>query len=87
MYDRMLDCVLLVTLTPMCYLLFACAVGTDGSTGARLIETDVARTFPTLQLFQQTGVAAESLSEVLRAFAQYRPDIGYVCYALYCDVM
>jgi hypothetical protein len=55
-----------------------CAAGSDRTTGARLIETDVARTFPSLGLFQRSGVAAESLVDLLRAFAVYRPDIGYV---------
>ncbi|XP_003426096.3 TBC1 domain family member 14 [Nasonia vitripennis] len=42
------------------------------------IRLDVARTFPTLCVFQEGGPLSESLQAVLAAYALYRPDIGYV---------
>ncbi|KAL7289030.1 hypothetical protein TKK_0016985 [Trichogramma kaykai] len=42
------------------------------------IRLDVARTFPSLCVFQETGPLAENLRGVLAAYALYRPDIGYV---------
>ncbi|KAJ6222741.1 hypothetical protein RDWZM_001286 [Blomia tropicalis] len=42
-----------------------------------LIQLDVSRTFPQLGLFQKTGPYHQSLSDVLAAYAVYRPDLGY----------
>lgn len=42
------------------------------------IRLDVARTFPTLCVFQEGGPLSASLQGVLAAYAVYRPDIGYV---------
>ena len=42
------------------------------------IKLDVARTFPTLCVFQDGGPLSESLQGILAAYAVYRPDIGYV---------
>ncbi|XP_014217329.1 TBC1 domain family member 12-like [Copidosoma floridanum] len=42
------------------------------------IRLDVARTFPTLCVFQEGGPLSENLRNVLAAYAVYRPDIGYV---------
>src|SRR5690606_12426426 len=44
---------------------------------AFLIKLDVSRTFPQLGLFQQSGPYHQSLSDVLSAYAVYRPDLGY----------
>lgn len=43
-----------------------------------LIEQDVIRTFPQLNLFQEGQKYHESILKLLKAFAMYRPDIGYV---------
>eukprot|EP00698_Gefionella_okellyi_P001339 TRINITY_DN11287_c0_g1_i1.p1 TRINITY_DN11287_c0_g1~~TRINITY_DN11287_c0_g1_i1.p1 ORF type:complete len:803 (+),score=100.74 TRINITY_DN11287_c0_g1_i1:39-2411(+) len=48
------------------------------SNGSRLIEVDVVRTFPELSLFQHNGPITEHLTEVLQAYACFRPDVGYV---------
>lgn len=42
------------------------------------IKLDVARTFPTLCVFQDGGPLSDNLKSVLAAYAVYRPDIGYV---------
>ena len=44
----------------------------------KLIEMDLARTFPQLGLFQPSGPLHEPLKDVLQAYVCYRPDIGYV---------
>lgn len=44
----------------------------------RLIELDVPRTFPSLQIFQPNGPLFEPLLSVLQAYVCYRPDVGYV---------
>eukprot|EP00794_Sanderia_malayensis_P005458 gene5458-6141_t len=43
-----------------------------------LIALDVARTFPTLCIFQKGGPYHESLKNLLGAYTCYRPDVGYV---------
>lgn len=43
-----------------------------------LIEQDIRRTFGDLDLFQEGMKYHESIFRILRAFAMYRPDIGYV---------
>jgi TBC1 domain family member 14 len=43
-----------------------------------LIPTDLPRTFPALAFYQPGGPSHDTLKETLEAFAQYRPDIGYV---------
>ena len=43
-----------------------------------LIEQDVGRTFNELELFQEGMKHHASIVKILRAFAMYRPDIGYV---------
>jgi|TARA_B110000285_G_scaffold212310_1_gene255737 hypothetical protein len=43
-----------------------------------LIEQDIKRTFGDLALFQEGMKYHDSLLKILRAFAMYRPDIGYV---------
>lgn len=48
----------------------------DGT--GRLIEVDLPRTFPTLRFFDSTGPYHKDLMDVLSAWAQYRPDVGYV---------
>lgn len=47
-------------------------------TSTKLIETDIARTFPALELFQRNAPSADALTDVLLAYACYRPDVGYV---------
>jgi hypothetical protein len=43
-----------------------------------LIDMDIPRTFPELNpLFEQVHSLSESLREILIAFSQFRPDIGY----------
>ena len=44
----------------------------------KLISTDLARTFPSLDLFGEGGVWTAPLRECLEAFALHRPDLGYV---------
>ena len=43
-----------------------------------LIAQDIRRTFPDLELFQDGMKYNESINKLLKAFAMYRPDIGYV---------
>ncbi|CDW57170.1 RabGAP-TBC domain containing protein, partial [Trichuris trichiura] len=43
-----------------------------------LIHLDVARTFPTLGIFQKGGPFYDLLLSILSAYACYRPDVGYV---------
>uniref|UniRef100_A0A5S6PYT8 Rab-GAP TBC domain-containing protein n=1 Tax=Trichuris muris TaxID=70415 RepID=A0A5S6PYT8_TRIMR len=43
-----------------------------------LIHLDVARTFPTLGIFQKGGPFYDLLLNILSAYACYRPDVGYV---------
>jgi hypothetical protein len=43
-----------------------------------LIEQDINRTFGDLKLFQVGMKYNESINRLLKAFAMYRPDIGYV---------
>eukprot|EP00512_Aurantiochytrium_limacinum_P014807 CAMPEP_0171569948 /NCGR_PEP_ID=MMETSP0961-20121227/2655_1 /TAXON_ID=87120 /ORGANISM="Aurantiochytrium limacinum, Strain ATCCMYA-1381" /LENGTH=943 /DNA_ID=CAMNT_0012124349 /DNA_START=120 /DNA_END=2951 /DNA_ORIENTATION=+ len=43
-----------------------------------LIDADLPRTFPSLKMFAQTGPLGKRLRNVLKAFAHYRPDMGYV---------
>jgi len=43
---------------------------------AYLIKLDVSRTFPHLGLFQEGSPYHQSLSDVLAAYAVYRPDLG-----------
>ena len=43
-----------------------------------LIEQDVKRTFAELKLFQDGMKYNQSIFKILKAFAMYRPDIGYV---------
>mmetsp|Transcript_26390 Transcript_26390/g.39161 ORF Transcript_26390/g.39161 Transcript_26390/m.39161 type:complete len:681 (-) Transcript_26390:163-2205(-) len=43
-----------------------------------LIEWDLPRTFPTLSFFHDGGPMAQALDRVLKAYACYRPDVGYV---------
>ena len=48
-----------------------------------LIDTDLPRTFPALQLFGPPGSASGGplhahLRDVLQAFVAFRPDVGYV---------
>jgi hypothetical protein len=50
----------------------------SGTGTARLIEVDLPRTFPNLLFFNSTGPFYQQLMEVLAAWAQYRPDVGYV---------
>jgi len=42
------------------------------------IETDVKSTYPNLKIFQPGGPLHESLLDVLKAYAMYRSDVGYV---------
>ena len=44
----------------------------------RLIEIDIPRTFPHLQIFHEGGPLFESLRDVLQTYVCYRPDVGYV---------
>lgn len=48
----------------------------DGT--GRLIEVDLPRTFPNLRFFDATGPYHKDLMDLLAAWAQYRPDVGYV---------
>ena len=43
-----------------------------------LIDQDIKRTFAELNLFQEGMKYNESIQKILRGFAMYRPDIGYV---------
>ena len=43
-----------------------------------MISADLARTFPSLDLFGEGGVWTAPLRECLEAFALHRPDLGYV---------
>lgn len=43
-----------------------------------LIQRDIPRTFPTLSFFHDDGPLASSLDHVLKAYACYEPNIGYV---------
>lgn len=52
--------------------------GGDRQSTMMLIEWDLPRTFPTLRFFHDGGPLHESLDRVLKAYACYRPDIGYV---------
>lgn len=50
----------------------------NGETG-NLIEADIPRTFPDLNnMFEQIASLSLSLRELLVAFNNMRPDIGYV---------
>ena len=42
------------------------------------IESDVKCTYPELKIFQPEGPLYESLLDVLKAYAMYRSDVGYV---------
>ncbi|CAG8960102.1 hypothetical protein HYFRA_00010580 [Hymenoscyphus fraxineus] len=42
------------------------------------IEVDVRTTYPELRIFQPDGPLHESLLDVLKAYAMYRSDVGYV---------
>ncbi|TVY60754.1 TBC domain-containing protein, partial [Lachnellula suecica] len=42
------------------------------------IEADVRTTYPDLRIFQPDGPLHASLSDVLKAYAMYRSDVGYV---------
>ncbi|KAF2863639.1 hypothetical protein K470DRAFT_280214 [Piedraia hortae CBS 480.64] len=42
------------------------------------IQRDVPNVFPELQLFRPGSPAARALTDVLTAYAMYRPDVGYV---------
>jgi hypothetical protein len=42
------------------------------------IESDVKSTYPDLKIFQPEGPLHESLLDVLKAYAMYRSDVGYV---------
>ncbi|OMJ69483.1 hypothetical protein SteCoe_32795 [Stentor coeruleus] len=46
--------------------------------GTLLIPMDLKRTLSNLQVFQEKQPLHSSLSDLLKAFASYRPDIGYV---------
>ncbi|KAJ9457435.1 Drainin [Diplonema papillatum] len=41
------------------------------------IDIDLPRTFPSFQIFKE-GPMADSLTGILQAYVQYRPDVGYV---------
>ncbi|KAJ3119608.1 hypothetical protein HK098_005299 [Nowakowskiella sp. JEL0407] len=41
------------------------------------IEKDIGRCYPDHQLFQKDGEGQRSLSNVLKAYAQYNPKVGY----------
>ena len=47
-------------------------------TSMTLIQRDIPRTFPTLSFFHDDGPLAASLDHVLKAYACYEPEIGYV---------
>eukprot|EP00741_Cyanophora_paradoxa_P002005 tig00000525_g1944.t1 len=51
-------------------------VGKEGT--IRFIEFDLARTFPTLAKFHDTGSFYDELRSVLESYVFYRPDVGYV---------
>lgn len=42
------------------------------------IDRDVGTTFPALNIFQPTGPLHQPLLELLKAYAMYNPDVGYV---------
>ena len=42
------------------------------------IKLDISRTFPNLAMFQVGGPYHNTLFEILGAYAQYKPTVGYV---------
>ena len=50
----------------------------DKENSINIIELDIERTFPYLNIFKGNSPLAEDLREILRVFVASRPDIGYV---------
>mmetsp|Transcript_27678 Transcript_27678/g.44282 ORF Transcript_27678/g.44282 Transcript_27678/m.44282 type:complete len:857 (+) Transcript_27678:523-3093(+) len=50
----------------------------ERGTTCALIDADLPRTFPSLKFFAPDGPFGRPLRNVLKAFACYRPDLGYV---------
>ncbi|XP_028826513.1 TBC1 domain family member 12-like isoform X2 [Denticeps clupeoides] len=50
----------------------------DRESSLDLIKLDIARTFPSLFIFQKGGPYHDLLHSVLGAYTCYRPDVGYV---------
>jgi hypothetical protein len=50
----------------------------DKENSINIIELDIERTFPYLNIFKGDSPLAEDLREILRVFVASRPDIGYV---------
>ena len=48
------------------------------NSASRLIDVDLPRTFPSSLFFNRTGPFYQQTMDVLAAWAQYRPDVGYV---------
>lgn len=48
------------------------------NSASRLIDVDLPRTFPSSLFFSRTGPFYQQTMDVLAAWAQYRPDVGYV---------
>ena len=51
-------------------------IGREGS--IVLIDTDLPRTFPELQMFGEEGPLYQRLREILEVYTCYRPDVGYI---------
>ncbi|GJQ67719.1 hypothetical protein Trydic_g16540 [Trypoxylus dichotomus] len=50
----------------------------DQESSMDVIQLDIARTFPTLCIFQEGGPYSDVLHSLLAAYVCYRPDVGYV---------
>lgn len=48
------------------------------NSASRLIDVDLPRTFPSSLFFNRTGPLYQQTMDVLAAWAQYQPDVGYV---------
>lgn len=79
-------------LTPQLFtLLLTRAQNLEGenrdANGAALIPLDLSRTLNSLQVFQREQPLHQAVSDVLEAFAVFRPDIGYVQGMAYLTAM
>ena len=50
----------------------------DRENSINIIDLDIERTFPYLNIFKHNSPLSDDLREILRAFVISRPDIGYV---------
>ncbi|XP_059488575.1 TBC1 domain family member 14-like [Neocloeon triangulifer] len=54
------------------------STSSDKEASVQLIQLDIARTFPSLCIFQRGGPYYDVLHSLLGAYVCYRPDVGYV---------